>query len=181
MAYVSQWGGMDLKEGMLFAGNVVDGLVHELGGWPLRIQCMLQPEVAVGQAVRTGPGGSRLRQEYNQIVHTVPPFYNHDKAPERLLAECYRNSLRLACSDADGPLPLRVACPLIGAGARAFPLDVAIQIAASESIRWREGNSCKDATLAFGIPNETTANSLIAAIEQQEKSHAAIEQQEKVA
>lgn len=165
MAYVSQWGGMDLKEGMLFTGNVVDGLVHELGGWPLRIQCMMQQEVAVGQAVSTGPGGSRLRQEYKRIIHTVPPFYKHHDDPEIYLAECYRNTFRLAFSNDDSGESARVACPLIGAGGRGFPVETAIQIAATESVQWRDTEGSKGDTLAFGIPDETIACSLIEAIE----------------
>lgn len=167
MAYVSQWGGMDLKEGMLFAENVVDGLVHELGGWSLRIQCMMQREVKVGQAVLTGPGGSRLRNEYDGIIHTVPPFYNHHEEPERYLAECYRSALRLAFSNFDSDTAARrVALPLLGAGGRGFPVDTSIRIAATESVRWRDTEGSVGNTLSFGIPDETVARSLIEAIEE---------------
>lgn len=169
MAYVSQWGGMDLKEGMMFAGNVVDGLVHELGSWPLRIQCMMKDEVPVGKAVSTGPGGRRLRHEYNQIIHTVPPFYKYHENPKQYLSECYRNSLSLAFSQAEYGSSLRVACPLIGAGGRGFPLETAIRVAATESVRWRDSDSTgNNYTIVFGIPDETTAVTLIDAIEQAE-------------
>jgi len=170
MAYVSQWGGMELKEGMLFSSNVVDGLVHELGGWPLRIQCMMKDEVPVGQAVSTGPGGRKLRQEYNLIVHTVPPFYKYHEDPERYLAECYRNSLQLAFAKAASGTTHRVACPLLGAGGRGFPLDMAIRIAATESVGWRDNEGCKNQALAFGIPDEAIARTLIAAIQLQQET-----------
>ena len=45
----------------MFGGNVVDVLIHELGGWLLQIQCMLQQQVPVGQAVSTGLGGWELK------------------------------------------------------------------------------------------------------------------------
>lgn len=115
MGYVSQWGGMPLGNGMLFPHNVVDGMVHELGGWQLRLQIWLlgstngndDERCPVGHAVSTGPGG--LRQNYDQIVHTVPPFYKHckDENPEYLLSLCYRNALQLSSTGA------RVACPPI--------------------------------------------------------------------
>jgi O-acetyl-ADP-ribose deacetylase (regulator of RNase III) len=161
---------MELKEGMMFAGNVVDGLVHELGGWPLRIQCMMKDEVPVGKAVSTGPGGRRLRQEYNQIIHTVPPFYKHHENPKQYLSECYRNALSLAFSQAEyGSSSIRVACPLIGAGGRGFPLETAIRVAATESVRWRDSDGTgNNFTIAFGIPDETTAVALVDAIEQAE-------------
>jgi O-acetyl-ADP-ribose deacetylase (regulator of RNase III) len=161
---------MDLKEGMLFAGNVVDGRVHELGGWMLRIQHMMQQNVEVGQAVSTGPGGSRVGQEYDQIIHTVPPFYKHHEEPEQYLATCYQNALSLAISRTGSGESVRIACPLIESGSREFPTDMAIRIAAKESIQWRDVKGRKDDTLAFGIPDESVASSLIEAIEQEEKN-----------
>lgn len=121
-------GGMDLKEGMLFAGNVVDGRVHELGGWMLRIQHMMQQNVEVGQAVSTGPGGSRVGQEYDQIIHTVPPFYKHHEEPEQYLATCYQNALSLAISRTGSGESVRIACPLIESGSREFPTGMAFEL-----------------------------------------------------
>merc|ERR1712238_183859 len=88
MGYVSQWGGMELKDGMLFPFNVIDGLVHQLGGWRLALHCYMLPNInsgnnsggekcPIGNAVTTPPGGTQLRQEYDTIVHTVPPFYKY--------------------------------------------------------------------------------------------------------
>jgi O-acetyl-ADP-ribose deacetylase (regulator of RNase III) len=119
---------MDLKEGMLFAGNVVDGRVHELGGWMLRIQHMMQQNVEVGQAVSTGPGGSRVGQEYDQIIHTVPPFYKHHEEPEQYLATCYQNALSLAISPTGSGESVRIACPLIESGSREFPTGMAFEL-----------------------------------------------------
>ena len=173
-----------MKEGMLFPLNVVDGLVHELGGFQLAIHCLLLPKkdrssslllmseeegdddsttatttvrCPVGCAVSTPPGGKRLAMEYDRIVHTVPPFYEHPNGQEEeeeedddpnlaLLSNCYRNSLRLCeqftqqdSSNSTSSSSLRIACPLLGAGGRGFPLQEAVMVAAKESLRWRKG------------------------------------------
>ena len=63
-----------------------------------------------------------------------------------------------------------VACPLIGAGARGFPIDEAIMVAAAESLKWIdvEGTEMTEESrgkiLRFGIPDSTTAYSLIDAM-----------------
>jgi O-acetyl-ADP-ribose deacetylase (regulator of RNase III) len=135
---------------MLFPAAVIDGLVHQLGGKYLQIQCSSIPEQVfshayhnqqsapedwsatgttvknndrehvkcpVGTAVVTSAGGEQLRAEYDNIVHTVPPFYKYPPTatPEmkqllgvdaesldqeswshELLRSCYRHSFRLA-------------------------------------------------------------------------------------
>lgn len=223
MGYVSQWGGMEVGAGMLFSANVVDGLVHQLGGWELQMHCQLLPNLntknekcLVGHAVSTPPGGKPLREQYDTVIHTVPPFFQHDDEPEFNLARCYQNALSLAfssTSNSSNPVSLqssllssyeilsdifsssnrsqskqkrqrkRVAIPLLGAGARGFPLEDAIQIAANESVLWRDNINTKSANsdescdnideekndkgqvLAFGIPNMSVAKRLIEAIE----------------
>jgi len=170
MGYVSQWGGMEVGSGMLFAANVVDGLVHQLGGWKLAFHIKMLPSInetekcPVGEAVTTPPGGADLNQEYDNIIHTVPPFYDHHPEPSVYLGRCYKKSLKLAEDKLVTDGRLRVACPLLGAGARGFPLEVALEEAARESMEWRE-NSKKNITLAFGIPEISTAEKLITAIE----------------
>lgn len=181
MGYVSKWGGMDMKEGrMLFPLNVVDGLVHELGGFKLAVHCLLLPKkkncsqekggdvrCPVGCAVSTPPGGKRLGEEYDRIVHTVPPFYEHYDGgdPNEALSNCYRNALALCdnISSSNHDCSLRVASPLLGAGARGFPLQEAMAIAAKESLRWRnaEHDNVKERVLSFGIPQMDVASRFI--------------------
>lgn len=135
---------------MLFPAAVIDGLVHQLGGKYLQIECSFLPEHSfshayhnqqsapedwsvigstvknndhehvkcpVGTAVVTSAGGEQLRAEYDNIVHTVPPFYKYPPAATaemkqllgvhaeyfdqeswscELLRSCYRHSFRLA-------------------------------------------------------------------------------------
>mmetsp|Transcript_10288 Transcript_10288/g.14539 ORF Transcript_10288/g.14539 Transcript_10288/m.14539 type:complete len:270 (+) Transcript_10288:104-913(+) len=173
MGYVSQWGGMEVGSGMLFAANVVDGLIHQLGGWKLTFHIKMLPymngteKCPVGLAVATPPGGADLSQEYDNIVHTVPPFYDHHPEPRSYLGKCYKESLKLAEKNIVTDDRLRVACPLLGAGARGFPLEIALDVAAQECIQWKK-NSKKNVTLAFGIPEISTAEKLVAAIESYE-------------
>ncbi|CAB9508652.1 Deacetylates O-acetyl-ADP ribose. Down-regulates ribonuclease 3 (RNase III) activity. Acts by interacting directly with the region of the ribonuclease [Seminavis robusta] len=174
MGYVTQWGGMEVGDGMLFAANVVDGMVHQLGGWRLAVECRLLPIVGsnpdtneeercpVGQAIVTGPGGADLQKHFDYVVHTVPPFYRHHPEPEQHLMQCYRNSLRLAFERAS-----KVACPLLGAGARGFPLDLALEIAGQASLEWRDHSSDhkEKQSLSFAIPDPEIADQLCKAIE----------------
>merc|ERR1711957_449144 len=104
---------------------------------------------AVSTPLTTLTSASELRKEYDMIVHTVPPFYKYshlDKpnvSPEHLLAQCYRNALRVSFEegkfqDKREHESRRIACPLLGAGGRGFPIETAIEVAAAECVRWRD-------------------------------------------
>lgn len=186
MGFVTQWGGMDVGEGMMFSAAVVDGLVHQLGGVRLAAECKLKgllrgggvtcPE---GTSIVTSPGGSELRAEYDRIVHTVPPFFKHPPREDcdvvEMLRSCYRSSLDLAFDTFDygSAEEQRVAVPLLGAGCRGFPVDIAIKVAAEESVKWMNPplNECDISSetgqqvVAFGLLEEDTALKLIDAIE----------------
>lgn len=183
MGYVTQWGGMEVGDGMMFAAAVVDGMVHQLGGMKLRAECKLKGGLfgfggeacPVATAVVTSPGGAELRAEYDSIVHTVPPFYAHhpDGDVVELLRSCYRASFELAFDNV-GEANQRVAVPLLGAGCRGFPLDIAIQVAAEESVRWMDSLShCanivkeqKDQVVAFGLLEDDVALQLVTSVEE---------------
>lgn len=179
LGFVSQWGGMDIGSGMLYPVSVVDGLVHQYGGWKLQAECKLKRVMAggddvcpVGSAVMTTSGG--LSEEYAAIVHSTPPFYNFDEEPEHYLSKCYQSAFETAF-----PSHNRVATPLLGAGARGFPKDVAIRIAAEESLR-----SCAQAeeqadtrtsndheqVIAFGLLEHLEVNDLVVALETNEST-----------
>jgi len=176
---------MEVGSGMLYSVSVVDGLVHQLGGWPLRMEIKLLPTIQepdekcpVGSAVVTSCGfSSDLSNEYDYVVHTVPPFYKHHPDPNECLRNCYRSSFAKAFDLTT--TNNRVATPLLGAGARGFPLDVAVDVAASESIFWLSSvgdNSITERydssggddgiyrTVAFGIPDEKTAELMVEAL-----------------
>jgi O-acetyl-ADP-ribose deacetylase (regulator of RNase III) len=75
---------MEVGNGMMFAANVVDGLVHQLGGNGLQHACQRalstvdQQRLQEGDAIATPVAGKLTTEtKYQFIVHTVPPFYNH--------------------------------------------------------------------------------------------------------
>ena len=128
-------------------------------------------KVPVGSCVATNTA-DKLANEYDTIIHTTPPFYKHfDKCPADYLKRCYKNSIREAFNHTISDEISRVAVPLLGAGGRGFPLDVALDIAASESLKWctdnqvecspdKSSSACHQ-TLAFGIPETTHAEQLV--------------------
>jgi O-acetyl-ADP-ribose deacetylase (regulator of RNase III) len=180
MPYVSQWGGIEVEHGMMFDTSAVDGMVHLYGGWGLQTELLwkrLQTRLfrrddetcPVSEAVMTSAGKERLALTYDHVIHTAPPFYRHntDKVnPEDALQQCYASSLRLAKNHD------RIATPVLGAGCRGFPMDVAFDIAAESSVAWcrgRDGSngiiSNKQQILAFGLLEAEWANELTRLVE----------------
>jgi O-acetyl-ADP-ribose deacetylase (regulator of RNase III) len=179
MGHVSQWGGMDVGNGMAFSANVVDGLVHQLGGKALarelESQLANRKRIDEGQAVWTGGVG-----EYRYLVHTVPPFFSESNDDETniVLQKCYRNSLQLVSSN---PLlnnadEIRVACPLLGAGCRGFSHEEAIFHCVRAIADWTcdpngasssqlSGDNGKRINLVFGIPSKEVRSTMIQALD----------------
>ena len=74
------------------------------------------------------------------VIHTVGPVWHGGKSNEDgLLADCYRNSLRVAVDNSCGT----VAFPAISTGVYSFPLQRATDIALGEIKAFLE----KDATM----------------------------------
>jgi O-acetyl-ADP-ribose deacetylase (regulator of RNase III) len=149
LGHVSTWGGMEVGTGMLYPVSVVDGLVHQLGGWQLQaelrwLQCLHRQPCPIGTAVMTTAGAatSPLRQHYDAVIHTTPPFYQYydsssgdNNNPELPLRSCYESTLALLSHECQTQ-PVLAAFPLLGAGARGFPPDRAIAVAASATANW---------------------------------------------
>jgi O-acetyl-ADP-ribose deacetylase (regulator of RNase III) len=154
---------MDVGKGMMFSANVVDGLVHQLGGKALAQELQSHGsdgnEIIVneGQAVWTSGVG-----DYSYLVHTVPPFFDNNDAKQanRLLQDCYHNSLQLASSKLQETTKdtIRIASPLLGAGCRGFPLEDAVDHCVQALCDFQ---SDQKLTLAFGIPTEQVRNILL--------------------
>lgn len=174
MGYVTEWGGMDVGNGMLFPVSVVDGLVHLHGGWKLQAECKWASvkrggePCPVGTAIQTSAGNSILAEHYDTVVHTTPPFYKYHEEPERLLGRCYQSALEIAFSQTPRSEngARRVAVPLLGAGARGFPWEVAVQVAAQNVWRWcnsrqQSSNSDDEEVVAIAVLEETVAEELI--------------------
>ena len=165
MGYVTQWGGMEVGQGMMFAANVVDGLVHQVGGKSLLLELQSVGRTCDhGNAVWTSSHGD-LKQSYPYgIIHTVPPFYDpladNTSSSLGLLQKCYWSSLNLAQQKMGQRVKkaqeddLRVACPLLGAGCRGFPVDLAMQSAvAALAAAHPLSESPHGLSLAFAIPS----------------------------
>jgi len=167
LGYVSQWGGMEVGTGMLYPVSVVDGLVHQQGGWRLELECRMQKIMAmngdvcpVGSAVKTSAGCKLLKDEYDEIVHTTPPFYKFHENPHEYLSLCYERALKKAFES-----HLRVATPLLGAGARGFPESEAIAVAAQMTNEWCTKDSTDSQCIIFGLLEPRQARELIDQLE----------------
>ncbi|MCL5773932.1 MAG: O-acetyl-ADP-ribose deacetylase [Firmicutes bacterium] len=108
----------------LLGGGGVDGAIHRAAGRELleecrRIRRTSHPEgLPTGKAVITK--GYNLKAKY--VIHTVGPVYGH--ADINLLAECYKNSLKLAeennCRS--------IAFPAISTGVYSVPIELSAKI-----------------------------------------------------
>jgi O-acetyl-ADP-ribose deacetylase len=111
----------------LLGGGGVDGAIHRRGGPEILAECQKLREerypdgLPTGQAVATSAG--RLTARW--VIHTVGPTYAESKDKSQLLADCFRNSLRIA----DELGAATVAFPAISTGVYRWPVDDAARIA----------------------------------------------------
>ena len=112
----------------LMGGGGVDGAIHRKGGPKILEECKKIRETQWPNGLPTGKAvittGGNLKAKY--VIHTVGPIWRGGKHGEqKLLAEAYRNSLKLAVSK-----ELKtIAFPAISTGVYGYPMEEAAEIA----------------------------------------------------
>ncbi len=131
----------------LLGGGGVDGAIHRAGGPQILEECRQirarQGGCKTGEAVITT--GGRLPAAH--VIHTVGPVWNGGyKGEPELLANCYRNSLRIANENQLDS----VAFPGISTGIYGYPKQEAAAIAVREVRAFLAQNELP-ATVAFVV------------------------------
>jgi O-acetyl-ADP-ribose deacetylase (regulator of RNase III) len=128
----------------LMGGGGVDEAIHQRGGPKILEECKRLRAREWPGGLPTGKAavttGGNLKAKY--VIHTVGPIWHggNQREPE-LLAEAYRNSLKLAVSKG----LKTIAFPSISTGAYGYPIEKASMVAltAVKEFLEREGNFSK--------------------------------------
>jgi len=102
-------------------GGGVAGAIHRAAGPGLEEECRPLAPIKPGECVITG--GHRLPNCY--VIHCLGPIYGVDKPENKLLANCYRNALKLA----EQYKIDSIAFPAISTGAFGYPIEEAAEVA----------------------------------------------------
>jgi O-acetyl-ADP-ribose deacetylase (regulator of RNase III) len=102
-------------------GGGVAGAIHRAAGPGLEKECKPLAPIKPGKAVITG--GHNLPNRY--VIHCLGPVFGRDKPEDKLLADCYRNSLMIAEEHRIDS----VAFPAISTGYFGYPLEEATKVA----------------------------------------------------
>lgn len=105
----------------LTTGGGVAGAIHRAAGPGLEEECRPLAPISPGEAVITG--GHDLPNAH--VIHTLGPVYGSDHPEAELLANCYRNALRLA----DERGITSIAFPAISTGVFGYPVEMAARVA----------------------------------------------------
>jgi O-acetyl-ADP-ribose deacetylase len=105
----------------LQTGGGVAGAIHRAGGSALEKETRPLAPISPGDAVITSAPGLPNRH----IIHCLGPVYGQDEPSDKLLADCYRNAIKLA----DESELKSIAFPAISTGVFGYPVKDAAQVA----------------------------------------------------
>ncbi|MEK7399544.1 MAG: O-acetyl-ADP-ribose deacetylase [Candidatus Poribacteria bacterium] len=139
----------------LLGGGGVDGAIHRAGGPQILEECKKirakQDGCKTGEAVITT--GGNLPTKY--VIHTVGPIWNGGNSNEpELLANCYKNSLKLAVENSIKTISF----PSISTGAYGYPIDQAARVALQAVMDFLKKNDSLEEVI-FVLFNDMTYKS----------------------
>lgn len=102
-------------------GGGVAGAIHKAAGPLLEEECKKYAPIKPGQAVITK--GYNLPNKY--VIHTLGPVYGKDKPEDKILSDCYKNSLKIA----EEYKIDSIAFPAISTGYFGYPVEEAAEVA----------------------------------------------------
>lgn len=105
----------------LSGGGGVDGALHRAAGPKLKKASEPKGPIEPGEAVITP--GFNLPNKY--VIHCLGPVYGQDETEDELLANCYKNALKLAEENGIES----IAFPAISCGAFGYPMRKAAEVA----------------------------------------------------
>lgn len=105
----------------LKTGGGVAGAIHRAAGPGLEEETRPLAPIEAGETVITG--GHDLPNKH--VIHCLGPVYGKDKPEDELLANCYKNALRLAEENDIKS----IAFPSISTGAFGYPMKEAARVA----------------------------------------------------
>jgi O-acetyl-ADP-ribose deacetylase (regulator of RNase III) len=146
----------------MLGGGGVDGAIHRAAGRKLYDACLAIPEDRPDMRCPTGEAritpGFDLPAKF--VIHTVGPVWHGGESGEaELLANCYRNSLKLAVENGIKS----IAFPAISTGVYGYPIGQATKIVMREVRQFVSRNPILQHVI-FACFDERVLNEYMAAL-----------------